>query len=338
MIRENFRLSIACVLLLAFSAQAQVETEGEAPDKPTVPEQPTMPEQPIVPAEVAEAAGLKPTTNPSPNRARQISMLKQFEGEITRALEMDEDQASEVSAVFRDYIEGLTEEVDDLRDERRENAEIIRELVDEMREAQKDRDMDRVREIREEISELRGEHANTDEPLDPEEFFEELRELMTDDQIEKFDPLADRLAQRLAGPKKPEKSKLKIYQKAAHSINLPEDQMMTIRHIFADFAKESRGAKGAVSADADEELLELILGELDEDQAREFMQKVDDLEKMENRGRGDRRADRRRAGAVRDKIEAVEEPDNEEAEESGEADVEKMREDPAGEDIEDGEE
>ena len=138
MIRENFRLTIAWVLLLTFSAQAQVETEGEAPDKP------------IVPAEVAEAAGLKPTAKPSPNRARQISMLKQFENELTRSLEMDEDQASEVSEAFRAYIEGLSEEVDDRREARRENAEIIRELVEEMRDAQKDRDMERVREIREE--------------------------------------------------------------------------------------------------------------------------------------------------------------------------------------------
>ncbi|GJM24993.1 MAG: hypothetical protein DHS20C16_14080 [Phycisphaerae bacterium] len=330
MIRENIRITIAWVLLLTFTAQAQVETEVETPDKP------------IVPADVAEAAGLKSTAKPSPNRARQIGMLKQFENEITRSLEMDEDQATEISEVFRDYIDGLSEEVDDRREARRENAEIIRELVDEMREAQKDRDMERVTELREEIGELRAEYADAEEPLNPDEFFDELRELMSEDQIETFDPLADRFKKRIAGPNtKAQKSKLKLYKKAAHSINLPEDQMAAVREIFVDFAKESRGAKGAAVAEADEELLEMILDELDEDQAREFIQKVDNLEKMQNRGRGDRRSERKRRGAARDKIEAVEEPIDEEVEdavETNEADVERIREEPAGEDIEDSEE
>lgn len=321
MIRDYLRLTGLCVLLLAFNVQAQVEPEEEeAPDKP------------LVPAEIADAAGVEPAARPAPNRARQINMLKQFESELTRTLEMGEEQATEVSEIFEEFIEDLNAEVDDRREVQRENAEMIRELVDEMREAQQDRDMERVREIREEISALRSEHASADESFDPEELFEILREVLTEDQIEKFDPLADRFKKRLEGPKKQEKSKLRIYQKAVNAINLPEDQLSDIRRIFVDFAKVNRGAKSA-TAEADAELYDLIIDELDEDQAREFAQKVEEMERLQTRGPKDRREERKRRGADRPKVEAVEEPIDDQVEESGEPDVEDMREEPAGEDV-----
>ncbi len=324
MIRENLRLTILSVLLITFSAQAQVENEGEAP--PAV----EVPEKPIVPAGVAEAAGLKPTARPSPNRARQISMIKQFEGEITRALKMDEDQATEVNEIFRDFVEGLSEDGEDRREARRENAELIRELVEEMRDAQRDRDMEAVREIREEISELRGEHAEADDAIELDDLYDQLREVLTDDQIETFDPLADRLTKRLAGPAKHEKSKIRIYQKASNSINLPEEQLTAIRRIFVEFSKENRGAKGQAGEDAEAELLDSILDELDEDQARDFMQKVDELEIRMNGGSGDRRAERERRVGLRDKVAPVED----DVEEAGGADVEEVQDAPAEEDVE----
>lgn len=324
MLRDYLRLSGLCVLLLTLNAQAQVETEGEAPDKP------------IVPAEIADAAGVKPASKPSPNRARQISMLKQFEAEITRALEMDEDQATEVSEIFQEFIEDLSAEADDRREDRRENAELIRELVDEMRDAQKDRDMERVREIREEIAELRSEHGSADESFDPDELFEILREVMSEDQIETFDPLADRFKKSLEGPKKEEKSKLRLYQKAVNAINLPEDQLATIRRIFVDFAKENRGEKG-VSEDADAELYNSILDELDEDQAREFTQKVEEFERMQSRGAKGAREDRKRPAVDRARGEVADEPADDQVEESGEQPVE-GRDEPAGEDIDYGDE
>ncbi|MEZ6085401.1 MAG: hypothetical protein R3E58_16020 [Phycisphaerae bacterium] len=323
MLRDYLRLSGLCVLLLTLNAQAQVETEGEAPDKP------------IVPAEIADAAGVKPASKPSPNRARQISMLKQFEAEITRALEMDEDQATEVSEIFQEFIEDLSAEADDRREDRRENAELIRELVDEMRDAQKDRDMERVREIREEIAELRSEHGSADESFDPDELFEILREVMSEDQIETFDPLADRFKKSLEGPKKEENPSF-ASTKSRQCHQPSEDQLATIRRIFVDFAKENRGEKG-VSEDADAELYNSILDELDEDQAREFTQKVEEFERMQSRGAKGAREDRKRPAVDRARGEVADEPADDQAEESGDQPVE-GRDEPVGEDIDYGDE
>ncbi len=331
MIRENLRLTILGVLLITVSVHAQVETEGEVPVAEVTPGAGVVPDKPIVPEEIAESAGLKPTAKPSPNRARQIGMIKQFENEITRVLEMDEDQATEVNEIFKDFIEGLSEEAEDRREARRENAEIIRELVDEMREAQRERDMETVREIREEISELRGEHARGKESIETEDFFEQIREVLTEDQIENFDPLADRLSKRLAGPQKPAQSKIRVFQKATNSMNLPADQLATIRQLLAEFSRENRNVRGPEAEEAEAELFESILEELDDDQASEFVQKVDEFEMMQKRGRGDRRANRKRRAEAREMADAS---DEQHGEEPDEVEVEEAQEESADEDQE----
>ncbi len=280
MIRNHLNVAVFCVLMLAMVVPVRADDEGETPEKPEVPKA------------IADAAGLGQSRPQSPNRAKQINMLKQFEGEVSRSLKLDEDAATDLADIFRDFIDELSEEMEASREEKQETAEIIRELVDEMREAQQDQDIERVQEIREEISELRGEHEGPAEDLDHEALYDQIREILTDEQLEQFEPLADRFTQRLAVPKGPMESKAKLYRKAVNSIDLAEEQRANIRRIFVEASRDAGNPKNRGKAnateEADEALLDSILDELDEDQAREFMNKVEEMERMHRGGRADR--------------------------------------------------
>lgn len=314
MIRKHPIVPVFCVLMLAIVVPVRGDSDGEAPERPEVPK------------DIATAAGLgKAKVHPA-NPAKQISMLKQFEGEVARSLKLDEDEVTELGDVFAEFIDELNDGMQANREAKQEKAEIIRELVDEMREAQQDQDIDRVQEIRQEISDLRGENEGEAEGLDHEALYEQIRELLTDEQIEKFDPLADRFTQRLTGPKKKAKSKVKLYRKAVNSIDLAEEQRANIRRIFVEASREARGSRGRGSAagieEADEALLDSILDELDEDQAREFMQKVEEMERRQRgervdrrRGERDKPRDRNRQPRITEEVDEVEEDEVDDADE-----------------------
>ncbi|NOX58391.1 MAG: HAD-IG family 5'-nucleotidase [Planctomycetes bacterium] len=278
MLRIKLNISLLSVILMSSAVFAQVDPDEQVPAKPTVPQS------------AREAAGLTGSRTPRRNLAKDIRLIKQFEVEISRALELDEESAEEVSEVFREYIGELAADTESDREAKRERTGAIRELVDEMRDAQKDRDTERVQELREEISELRGTRDDQAEPRDHEALYEEIRELLNEEQLGIFDPLADRFTKRLNGSRSAARSKLRLYRSATNALDLSGDQRANVRRLFVEASKEQRAAKakGVSTEESDAILFDALLDELDEDQVKDFTRKVADLEKMQNRGKKNR--------------------------------------------------
>ena len=228
---------------------------------------------------------------------RYLRMLDSFKKEIVGALDLDEELAGEVSELFDEHAAGIREGMEDLRQQRRDNAERIRELVRELREAQANEDPERADELRQEIVALRQRPAGA--TPDHEELFDSVRELLDEEQIETFDEYARRFDERLSGPEEDAAGSIRHLRRALDVVELSAEQRAQTRDLLSATMREVRSARHdaervkELESAARDDIIEL----LDDEQAEKFQEALLKLAreegkspKREKRDRGSRPA------------------------------------------------
>ncbi len=259
----------------------QVAPDQDAPDQ-AAPEQ-VAPEQPVQHgfSRVPERqAGLTD---------EQRHRLEQFEDELFDKLNLDDDQAAAIESYFNDVLaepEQMTPE--EQRQQRLERSERMRELVDEMRDAQRNQDRDRAMQLREEISKLRQRSAGRPSM---QQLVDNIRGKLDEDQLPKFDRIVADYSDLLREPEQPEVV-LRRYHRAAQLIGPSPEQQTQIRDIIVEATRNIRTPEreGGDTAEYLKSVKDDIIGVLDDQQAARFEEKLAELERSEQgHQRGGRR-------------------------------------------------
>jgi hypothetical protein len=200
---------------------------------------------------------------------------------IRAALDLDEEQQAEFDRIAAEFREKRTEGP---------GGERMRELAQEMREARRAGDTERVAEIREELRAARGgRHV--------QEFLDEIEGILRDDQREK---LAE-IRQRIAAERRPIGGGGPIAQlrRLRAELKLSEEQAKRYDELFAEFQDEL-GRRGPGGPEAEALVQELIKAVEAGDEAR-----IEELkEQLSTRVRGQDAVDRFLA-----EVEQILEPD-----------------------------
>jgi uncharacterized protein YeaO (DUF488 family) len=237
-------------------------------------------------AEVRSRDRSKRSRSKPAGKSKSGRILDMFRAEVLKSLDFDEESSEEFNAIIDEQIEDLNENVADDQASRKERAAEIRELISNLRDAQRDGDRERVAEMREQLTGLRKDTA--EESLDFEALVDDLRDLIYEDQMEQFDHIVRKYAARLS-PKKKAGDRLKTLRKALSFVELTPDQRKATRSLFAESMRSSRMARGdaAKMDQIAKDLQESILDELDEEQADVFTAKVTELERVDGQaGKG----------------------------------------------------
>lgn len=286
----------------AAGAWAQSEEEPVAEERPAV-------GQPDMPGGAMSAL---------PEPARRMAAVRRLRAEMTDRLELDQEQAEELDAIFEEYYASIQDEMASRRERQREQADEIRELVEEMRAAREDEDTQRIAEIRQQIADIRSNKGSSEEQ-DLEEFFDVIREVLYEDQIEGFDEMAAKVKTSQGGSTDSLAS-IQRMRRASEMVEMPMDQRRSVREAINNAQRELRSATadpGAAAAVA-ENMRNAILEQLDETQAAEFEEHLAKLEKTdrERKAASERTRERRQPRVER------EAPEKEEAAEHDEVDPE----------------
>ncbi len=224
---------------------------------------------------------------------QKLRMLESFRDQIIREMKLEGELVEEVNLIFADHLDYLRERSTDNTDDRRERAEEIREVVEEMRAARQDGDVEEVRRLRDRLVELR--RSSTEFDLEHEELFDMLREAFDDEQIVVFDRLAEQFELRLQGPNRRDTAASRM-RRALAKLELSPEQRMQTRRLLAEYGREMRTARGDAERlrAMEDELYNALLDELDEGQAERFERTMEELAaqgKQPHRGpRGPREA------------------------------------------------
>ena len=149
---------------------------------------------------------------------RLISRITRLHKWMKAKLDLDREQQRAVHALFEEHLDELraTTDREDRDGESKERANRLKELQKERREAQADRDMEAVREIRSEIRELLQErHSRLSGST--ARLVEHLEDELDEDQLEAFRKLVDRLG---LGSRKPNQESMQELLRAVLSPEL----------------------------------------------------------------------------------------------------------------------
>lgn len=265
-----------------------------------------------------------------PEPARRMAAVRQLRVQMTERLELEPDQAEDLDAIFEEYYESIQDEMASRRSRQREQADEMRELVEEMRAAREDEDNERVAEIRQQIADLRANRGDGDDQ-NLEEFFDTIREVLYEDQIEAFDELAAKV-NTSSGGSTDALASIQRMRRAAEMVEMPMDQRRSVREAINNSQRELRSATAdpAAAEAVATNMRTAIIEQLDESQAAEFEEHLAKLEKAdrERKSASERMRDPRRVRSEQDAVESEKAVEEEAAEADPEVEEQQAEEQP----------
>ena len=209
---------------------------------------------------------------------RQLGMLERLESEVTKRLDLDEEQRKVVATLFEEHLTSVREKIEQQREQAKEQREAIRELVRELREARKAQDQERLAAIKEQLAARR---SGGDEIAQMnKEFFEDVKAVLPEEQAEEFDKLVKRLMTR----ERPERTgfvRIRELRRAVGTLQLADEQREAIKKVFAGTSQQVQEVRDDPDKmkELEESLRQAIIDELDEEQEAAFTKKLAELDK-----------------------------------------------------------
>ena len=189
-------------------------------------------------------------------RSNQFERRVRF---LKRQLDLDEQQQQEFDEIVEKY---KSEQGTD------QNTQQVEDLIGQMREARKNGDNDRVKEIQAQLRELRG-----DRSMEP--FFAEVEKILHEDQLEKLAEIRSRMESRGMGPRGP----MAQLERLRGELELNEDQARQYDEMFNELrSKMSPGGEGG-----NQELVQQLMQAVQENN----QERIEELREQINASRGD---------------------------------------------------
>lgn len=213
--------------------------------------------------------------------ARQMAKLRRLQAQMPRELELDEEQVDIMTDIFDEYFEGLEAVQAEQREARRANADRVRELIQQLREARQSGDDQLAADLRTQITDLRT--GGEDNQADYSELYDEIRAELDDDQIQKFDQMIARLDQPIRQSNRFDG--VQRIRRAAESLDLEPEQQRDLRELFIKMQRDAREAGDDAEAlqRVEESSIEAIKDLLYDDQIEPFEARLEELKQQQGR-------------------------------------------------------
>jgi hypothetical protein len=234
---------------------------------------------------------------------RYVRTLENFEQEVIRGLEADEELTQVIHDLFAKHLAPLKEQVEQRRQGRRDSGGEVRELMEELREAQSSGDTERAQELRGRLAEMRQQREEYEQVH--EALFDEIRSELLEEELARFDALAERFESRIGGDAG--RDDMQRIRQALAGVNLSPEQRTRVRDVIREHARREMSSEDRdprKAQDRSRELRDAITAELDEEQAAQFEKAYAELEQREKQtrqqapGAATRRGPAPREGAV----------------------------------------
>ena len=205
------------------------------------------------PAEVKERMG-------RPSRTMRLDRLERM---MKKKLELDSDQEYDLEQLFEERRETYQEEIEESRGDRDAQREMMRDVIEQMREARDSGDEQRMQDLRESMRDMRS-GQKVDEITD--EFVEEVEELLDEEQAEQFHELLSRLEPGTMRADTARKNP-QLFYRHVKRLDLDDEQREELEGLFEGVKEElrDRGSdpedRDEISARFHEEVMELLSDE-----------------------------------------------------------------------------
>lgn len=276
--------ALAAVAVWAPMTRAQTDENPGAPQAAT-----PAPGQGADPAatEEPQTPGRGPATHVREGRAvgrnRNVVLLEAFREEVKRVLQADEQTNADLDDIFGDYIEEQQQESGEAAEQRREQASQMRDMVAELRDAQRDGDRERIEDLRARITEMRK-STSEEQTVDLAALQSDVREVLDDGQFERYMTIQQKYESRFSRSKNTNEQAMQRLRQALASVTLSDEQREHARELFVQYTQKVRQLRSdqEKAAEAVQELRDTLMEQLDDNQADAFEQKLTELEQRDH--------------------------------------------------------
>jgi hypothetical protein len=246
------------------------------------------------------------TTRPARGDQNELEYLEQLRREMISKLDLDDEQLEAIRDIFKDRTAEVEAYYAEKRRSEAQDQQKMHELEMQIREARQAGDHETLRELMEEMRQLQG--GDRELRRGRQEFHDALANELNEEQEREF----RKIVQRLRRDQNPRRFRLRGIQdirRATEDLGLSEEQNRAIR----DYLVEAMRAVGETGND-EEKLAELqaslqqkIVDELTDEQAKQFLAKLEELRQQpETRFHGSGRPHPRNLQGPRDNADNAE--------------------------------
>jgi hypothetical protein len=216
-------------------------------------------------------------------RNRNVVLLEAFREEVKRVLQPDEETAGLIEEIFAEHIEEAKTSNEHSAEDRREQASEIRDLVAELREAQREGDTDRMVALRERITDLRRSTQEEQGTVALDELEDQMHEVLAAEQFELFEKIARKYEPRFLRSNNTSEQTLLRMRSALAAVNLDPEQRTITRRLLVEHGRKIRQVRNNEDKATEEvqALRDAITNELDPDQADAFEQRLAELDRQQ---------------------------------------------------------